>query len=164
MATRALLITAFLAVASSAGLQWVGLSAQTEAARQKESRQVLAELSTLVQRFATAPEKEKPAVAEHLAGMAERLSHEAKAERLASASRRVVALASFESGKEVREKELQERLRAELRGLLSEAESLESAALGRATWLSTVNQVLLVMAAMLCGLLLYRGRHARVTV
>ena len=163
MATRALLITAFMAVASSAGLQWVGLSAQTEAARQKESRQVLSELSTLVQRFATVPEKEKPAFAEHLTGMAERLSHEAKAERLASASRRVVALASFESGKETREKELQQRLRAELRGLLTEAESLESAALGRATWLSAVNQVLLLAAAVLCGLLLYRGRSARIT-
>jgi len=91
-----------------------------------------------------------------LTGMAERLSQSTRAESLASASRRVVALASYEDGKETREKELRERLRAEIRGLVSEAETLESAALNRATLFSTVNQALLVMAVLLCGFLVFR--------
>ena len=95
-------------------------------------------------------------MAEQLTGMAERLSQSTRAESLASASRRVVALASYEDGKETREKELRERLRAEIRGLVSEAETLESAALNRATLFSTVNQALLVMAVLLCGFLVFR--------
>ena len=155
-ASRVLLIGAFVAVASAAGLQWAGLSAQTEAARQQISRQALAEFSRVFAKYETAPVKEKPVVAEQLTGMAERLSQSTRAESLASASRRVVALASFEDGKETRERELRERLRAEIRGLVSEAETLESAALNRATFFSTVNQALLVMAVFLCGFLVFR--------
>lgn len=154
--SRVLIVGAFLAVASSAGLQWVGLSAQTEAVRQQISRQTLTEFSRVFARYETAPVQEKPAVAEQLTGMAERLSHSTRAESLASASRRVVALASYEDGTETREKELRERLRAEIRGLVSEAETLESAALNRATLFSTVNQALLVMAVLLCGFLVFR--------
>jgi hypothetical protein len=47
-------------------------------------------------------------------------------------------------------------LRAEIRGLVSEAETLESAALNRATLFSAVNQALLVMAVLLCGFLVFR--------
>lgn len=159
-----LLILAFVAVASSAGLQWVGLSAQSEAARHQVSRQTLSEFSSVLNRYETAPQKEKPAVAEHLTGMAERLSRSVKGESLASASRRVVALASFEDGKETREKELRERLRAEIRGLVNEADMLEAAALGKATFLSLVNQTLLLVAAVLCGLLAFGVRRTSSTV
>ena len=144
--SQVLLVGSFVAVASSAGLQCLGLSAQAEAARQQASRQALTDFSSVLNRFETAPAREKPAVAEHLAGMAERLPHQVKSESLASASRRVVALASYEAEAQAREKDLQERLRAEVRGLVNEAESLESA-----TWLGVVNQILLVMAAILCG-------------
>ncbi len=156
-------MAAFVAVASSAGLQWFGWSAQSEAARQQTSRQSLAELSSLLQRFEAAPATERPVVAEHMTGLAERLSKHARGEKLASASRRVVALASYEAGGEAREKELQERLRAEVRGLVSEAESAESAALDRATWLAAANQFLLAGAAVLCGLLAFRAKRAGAT-
>lgn len=156
-------MAAFVAVASCAGLQWFSWTAQTEAARQQTSRQSLAELSSLLQRFETAPKAERPVVAEHLTGVAERLSKGASGEKLASASRRVVALASYETGGEAREKELQERLRAEVRGLVSEAESAESAALGRAASLAAVNQMLLLGAAALCGLLAFRSRRSAAT-
>ena len=155
-ASRLLLIFAFAAVASSAGLQWVGLSAQSEASRQQVSRQTLSEFSTVLNIYETAPPKQRQEVAQQLTGMAERLSHSVKGESLASASRRVVALASFEEGREAREKELRERLRAEIRGLVNEADSLEMAALSRAKILSAVNQALLLAAAGLCGLLLFR--------
>ena len=46
--SRVLIVAAFVAVASSAGLQWVGVSAQAEAARQAASRQTLSEFSTLL--------------------------------------------------------------------------------------------------------------------
>ncbi len=158
--SRILLLTAFVAVASSAGLQWLGMSAQAEGARQKASRESLVEFTTLLQRFEAAPAKEKPQAASQLAGAAERLSQQVKGEELASASRRVVALASFETQAQTRDRELQERLRAEVRGLASEAESLETAAAGRAVWLSSLNQLLLVGAVALCGFLLFRGERA----
>ncbi|MFN0101515.1 MAG: hypothetical protein ACKV2U_05425 [Bryobacteraceae bacterium] len=158
--SQILLVVAFVAVASSAGLQWIGLSAQAEAARQQNSRQTLTEFSTLLNLFETAPEREKRAVAQHLTGMAERLSRQSNGESLASASRRVAALTSFETEAKVRDAELQERLQAEVRELVNEAEAMESAALGRATWLSTINQVLLVTAAVLCGMLAFRTRRS----
>lgn len=158
--SRILLVFAFAAVASSAGLQWVGLSAQSEASRQQLSRQTLSEFSTVLNIYETAPVKKRAEVAQQLTGMAERLSHSVKGESLASASRRVVALASFEEGKETREKELRERLRAEIRGLVNEADSLESAALSRAKILSAVNQGLLLLAAGMCGMLLLRLHQA----
>lgn len=148
-----LLVLAFLAVSSSAGLHWIGMSAQTEASRQQASRQTLAEFTAQLNRMETAPEAEKPKLAENLAGMAERFASEAKRESLASGSRRVVALASWEAERQTRDRELQERLKAEVRGLVNETESLESAALRRASWLGTVNQALLAGAAILCGFL-----------
>jgi hypothetical protein len=158
--SHVLMVGVFVAVASSAGLQWLGLSAQAEAVRQQASRQTLTDFSSLLHRFETATKREKPAVAEHLVGMAERLSRQVKGEALASASRRVGALASYEAETQVRDKELQERLRAEVRGLMNEAESLESAALGQATLFGVVNQILLVLAALLCGLAAIRARRA----
>jgi len=158
--SRWLLLGAFLAVASSAGLQWAGLSAQSEAVRQQASRQTLAEFSSALNRFESATPQERPAVAEHLTGMADRLSRQTWAESLAPASRRVAALTSYEARKDDHEKQIQDRLRAEVRGLVSQAESLEAAALGRATLLSTINQALLVLAAVLCGLLVFRTRRA----
>ena len=154
-----LLVAAFVAVASSAGLQWLGLSAQAEAARQLASRQSLAEFSGILARYEAATARDKPQAAVELAGAAERLSREAKGEGLASASRRVVALTSYENAAQAREIELQERLRAEVRGLLNETESLELAAIGRAVWLSSINQVLLVGTAILCGLLVFRKQR-----
>lgn len=156
--SKIILVAAFVAVASSAGLQWLGLSAQSEAARQQVSRQLLAEFSSLLGRFEAAPADEKAKVAAHLAGAAERLSQQVQGEGMASASRRVVALASFETAAQARDREIRERLRAEVHGLVSEAESLETAAIGRAVWLSSINQVLLVGVAVLCGLLMF-GRH-----
>ncbi len=158
--SQVLLFGAFLAVASSAGLQWLGLSAQAEAVRQQASRQKLTDFSSLVQRFETAAAGEKPAVAQHMAGMAQRLAEQIRGEALASASRRVVALASYEADAQTREKELQGRLKAEVQGLVNETESLESAALGQATWLGVVNQILLVMAALLCGVVAIRTRRS----
>ncbi len=146
-----------------AGLQWIGLSAQTEALRQQKARQALAEFSTLLNRLDTAPTGEKPAVAEHLTGLAEQMSRQVKSETLASASRRVVALVGYEKGTQQREKEMQDRLRAEVRGLVNEAESLESAALARAAWLSGIIQALLISAAVLCGFMALRGRQAPAT-
>jgi hypothetical protein len=161
--SQVLLIGAFVAVASSAGLQWLGLSAYAEAVRQQASRQKLADFSSLLHQFEIAPQREKSAVAEHLAGIAERLSHQVKGEALASASRRVEALASYEVKAQAREKELQERLRAEVRGLVNEAEFLESAALGRAQWLGTLTQIVLVLAAILCGVVAAGSRRTNLT-
>ena len=158
--SQVLLFGAFFAVASSAGLQWVGLSAQAEAVRQQTSRQTLTDFSSLLNRFESAPTVEKPVVAARLTGMAERLARQVKDEALASASRRVVALASYEAEAPAREKELQERLRAEVRGLVNESESLESAALGQATFFGVVNQIVLVLAALLCGAVAIKARRA----
>ena len=158
--SQVLLFGAFLAVASSAGLQWLGLSAQAEAVRQQKSRQTLTDFGKLLNRFEAAPVREKPVVAQQLAGMADRLSRQVKDEALASASQRVVALASYEAEAPAREKELQERLRAEVRGLVNEAESLESAALGQATFFGVVNQIVLVLAALLCGAVTIKARRA----
>ena len=158
--SHVLMVGLFLAVASSAGLQWLGLSAQAEAVRQQASRQSLSDFSSLLHRFETATKHEKPAVAESLVGMAERLSRQVKGEALASASRRVGALASYEAETQVREKEIQERLRAEIRGLMNEAESLESAALGQATLFGVANQILLVLAALISGLVAIRACRA----
>ena len=151
-------------MASSAGLQWLGASAQAEAVRQQASRQTLTDVSSLLNRFESAPTVEKPVVAAHLTGMAERLARQVKDEALASASRRVVALASYEEGTPAREKELQERLRAEVRGLVNESESLESAALGQATFFGVVNQIVLVLAALLCGAVAIKARRANLAV
>lgn len=159
--SRVLLVASFLAVASAAGLQWVGLAAQTEAVRQQASRRRLDEFSSILNNFASAPAKERPAMAGRLAEVAEILAQQIRGESLASASRRVVALASFEAGKEPREKELQERLRAEVRGLVSQAESLEMAALHRAKFLISINQILLVVAVVLCGAQWLRARQIR---
>lgn len=158
--SQVLLFGAFFAVASSAGLQWLGASAQAEAVRQQASRQTLTDFSSLLNRFESAPTVEKPVVAAHLTGMAERLARQVKDEALASASRRVVALASYEAEAPAREKELQERLRAEVRGLVNESESLESAALGQATFFGVVNQIVLVLAALLCGAVAIKVRRA----
>lgn len=98
-------------------------------------------------------------MAGRLAQVAEMLAQQIRGEALASASRRVVALASFEAGKEPREKELQERLRAEVRGLVSQAESMEMAALNRATFLSSINQAVLLIAVVLCGAQWVRARR-----
>ena len=162
--SQVLLFGAFFAVASSAGLQWLRLSAQAEAVRQQTSRQTLTDFSSLLNRFESAPTVEKPVVAAHLTGMAERLARQVKDESLASASRRVVALASYEAEAPAREKELQERLRAEVRGLVNESESLESAALGQATFFGVVNQIVLVLAALLCGAVAIKARRANLAV
>ena len=55
---------------------------------------------------------------------------------------------------------MQERLRAEVRGLVNESESLESAALGQATFFGVVNQIVLVLAA----LLVIKARRANLAV
>lgn len=157
--SRYLRVAAFVAVASSASVQWVGVSAQKEAVRQQVSRHSLAEFSNVLHRYDVAPEGEKGKVAESMVGLAERMSQQARGEKAASASRRVLALASYEDGKEAREKELAERLRAEVRGMAAEAESLESAALSRATMFGTINQALLFAAAILCGWVMFRGRR-----
>lgn len=162
--SQVLLFGAFFAVASSAGLQVARASAQAEAVRQQASRQTLTDVSSLLNRFESAPTVEKPVVAAHLTGMAERLARQVKDEALASASRRVVALASYEAGSPAREKELQERLRAEVKGLVNESESLESAALGQATFFGVVNQIVLVLAALLCGAVAIKARRANLAV
>lgn len=145
------LVLAFAAVAASAGLQWVEKSARAEAARRQASRQSVEQFSTLMQRFEDASARERPKVAEDLAGAAERLAEQTKIESLAAASRRVEALASFETQKQARQSDLQERLRAEIRELVSEAESMEASARGRATRLEIVHQLMLMVAAVLCG-------------
>lgn len=122
--SRALLLGSFAAVVSSAGLQWARLAAQTGAVRQQASRQRLNEFSSIFNHFGNTPAKERSATASRLAVVAENLARQFRGEALASASRRVVALASYEAGKEPTEKELQ---------LVKQAESLEMAALSRAT-------------------------------
>jgi hypothetical protein len=159
--SRILTLVCFLSVSSSAGLQWVGLAAQAEAARRHVSRQTLTEFGTLLTAMETASEEERAAAAARLAFIAERLAGQAREELLEEASRRVGVLASYQpSG----DKELRERLSGEIRGLVMEAEAVESQALGRATWLATINQLLLLLASAACGVLLFRcGRISRQT-
>ncbi len=75
----------------------------------------------------------------------------------------MAALASFEAETQAREKELRERLRAEVQGLVNEAEFLESAALGRARWLGSLTQAATVLAAILCGVVAVRTRRLNLT-
>lgn len=156
--SRVLILAAFVAVASSAGLQWVGVSAQAEAARQAASRQTLAEFSTLLTQYETTAGPQKKPLEQDLAGKAEQLTQKVRSEPLAAASRRVAALASYEASGD---RELQMRLRAEVRGLMSQAETMETAALGRAELLATVNAILMVTAAVLCGLVALQARRVR---
>jgi hypothetical protein len=125
-------------------LQWVGLSAQTEAARHQTSRQKLIEFSALLGRLDNTPEPEKAEVARQVSGMADNLV--LQDESLAQGSRRVVALASYENVS------VRERLRAEVRGLVGQAESLEAAALSRANWFVEASQLILFL-----GLALFAG-------
>lgn len=159
--SRVLIVAAFVAVASSAGLQWVSVSAQAEAARQASSRQTLAEFSTLLTQYESTAAPERTALEQDLAGKAEQLTRKVRSEPLAAASRRVAALASYEASGD---RELQSRLRAEVRGLMSQAENLESAALGRAELLATVNAILMATAAVLCGLAVLQVRRVRAEV
>ena len=153
-----LLPLAFAAVTSAAGLQWVGISANSEAVRQRASREKLSEFSALLTRLQNAPPADKPAAAEQLAGFADRLSAGARDEQLASASRRIAALTSFEAASA--DTAIQERLRDEIRSLVSETESLEGQALDRAAQLNLVNQFLMLIAAGMCGTLVVRFRRA----
>ena len=153
-----LIVAAFFAVASSAGLQWVSVSAQEEAARQAASRQTLAEFSTLLTEYERTAAAGRLALEQDLTGKAEQLPQKVRSEPLAAGSRRVAALASYEASGD---RELQSRLRAEVRGLMSQAESLETAALGRAELLGMVNGVLMATAAVLFGLALLQGRRVR---
>jgi phage host-nuclease inhibitor protein Gam len=122
-----------------ASLEWIG--------GQTVSPRAAAELSAEVHRLEAAPAGEQAAVAEQLSVMAEKL----KAEEVASASRRVAALASYEAAKDAA---LQERLRAEVRELAREAETLETETL----WWRTVNWLLLGGMAILCVLVTIRTR------
>jgi hypothetical protein len=133
-----ILIAGFFAVASTAGLQWIGGPAV--------SPRAAAELSAEVHRLETAPADERAAVAEHLTGMAEK----ANAETVAAASRRVAALASYETA----DVAMRERLRAEVRSLAQEAETLEMETL----WWRTANWLVLALAAILCGWMTVRTR------
>lgn len=159
-ASRLLLVAAFAAVASSAGLQWAGLLAQTEAARQRASRGSLQEFSAVLHSYQVAPTGRKPELAKQLTNLAEALTQKARGESVASASRRVGALASYEVRERSRESELQDRLRAEVRDLVSRADSMESVALQRAVLLGTINQVILCIGAVLSGLVLFKARRA----
>lgn len=161
-ASQLLLVVAFVAVSSAAGLQWAGMAAQGEAARQQASRQTLSDFAAQLSRLESASLPEKAKLAATLADMAERFARETNRETLASGSRRVVALASYEGEPQVRDRELQERLRAEVRGLVIETESLESAALSRANWFGSITQTLIAAAALLlCGILSIRWREHR---
>lgn len=140
---------AFAAVASSAGLQWVGLTAQTEAARHQTSRQKLAEFSSLLGKLDSAPEAEKAAVAKQVSGLADGLA--LQDEKLEQGSRRVVALASYEVAPD-ENITVRERLRAEVRGLVGQAESLEADALSRAHRFVASSQIILFL-----GMALFAG-------
>lgn len=147
--SRSLWLVAFAAVASSAGLQWIGLTAQSEAARHQTSRQKLSEFSSLLGKLDNAPEAEKPAVARQVSGLADSLA--LQDEKLDQGSRRVVALASYEVASDDNAT-VRERLRAEVRGLVGQAESLESDALNRANRFVTSSQIILLI-----GLALFAG-------
>ncbi|MBM3784905.1 MAG: hypothetical protein FJW30_11130 [Acidobacteria bacterium] len=146
---RWLLPVLFLTLASSAGLQWAGLSAQSEAARHHTIVQRLNDFSMLLLRIGSANEPERQRAAQQVSGYVDRLSTE---EKLRAGSRRVTALASYPDDS------VDERLRAEVRGLVSEAESLETAALRRANTYTLATQCLVVLTACVCGALLLRRK------
>jgi len=149
--SRLLWSVAFAAVASSAGLQWVGLTAQTEAARHQNSRQKLTEFSALLGKLDTASAPEKAEVAKQVSGLADSLA--LQDEKLEPGSRRVVALASYEVAPD-ENATVRERLRAEVKGLVGQAESLEADALSRANrFVSTSQIVLLLGMALFAGVL-----------
>lgn len=149
--SRLLWPVAFAAVASSAGLQWVGLTAQTEAARHQTSRQKLTEFSSLLGKLDSAPKEQKAAVAKQVSGLADNLA--LQDEKLEQGSRRVVALASYEVAPDDNAS-VRERLRAEVRGLVGQAESLEADALSRANRFVATSQVtLFVGMALFAGVL-----------
>ncbi|MBM3755173.1 MAG: hypothetical protein FJW38_14470 [Acidobacteria bacterium] len=147
--SRFLWTVAFAAVASSAGLQWVGLTAQSEAARHQSSRQKLSEFSSLLGKLDSAPEAEKAEMARQVSGLADNLA--LQDEKLEQGSRRVVALASYEIAPE-ENTTVRERLRAEVRGLVGQAESLEADALSRANRFVATSQI-----ALFAGLALFAG-------
>ncbi|MBM3788373.1 MAG: hypothetical protein FJW30_28895 [Acidobacteria bacterium] len=147
--SRLLWPVAFAAVASSAGLQWVGLTAQTEAARHQSSRQKLSEFSSLLGKLDSAPEAEKAAVARQVSGWADSLT--LQDEKLEQGSRRVVALASYEAAPD-ENVTVRERLRAEVRGLVGQAESMEAEALSRANRFVASSQIILLV-----GMALFAG-------
>jgi hypothetical protein len=122
----------------------VGLTAQSDAARYQNSRQKLSDFSALLGKLDSAPEAEKAAVARQVSGLADSLA--LQDEKLEQGSRRVVALVSYENVS------VRERLRAEVRGLVGQAESLEAAALSRANWFVEASQLILVL-----GLALFAG-------
>lgn len=140
---------AFAAVASSAGLQWIGLTAQTEAARHQTSRQKLTEFSSLLGKLDSAPVAEKAEVARQVSGLADNLA--LQDEKLEQGSRRVVALASYEVAPD-ENTTVRDRLRAEVRGLVGQAESLEADALSRANRFVATSQITLIV-----GLALFAG-------
>lgn len=154
---RLLMIASFLAVASSAGLQWAERSANVAAVEQQASRRSVSELSQLLQEIDAGGDADRPRLNERFAEAAERVGRHLRGDSLVSATRRVAVLSSAGTNEPIREKEMQDRLRAELRGLVREAEHLEASALGRAAWLSGLNQALLVLAAALCGLTLFQA-------
>lgn len=133
-----ILVVGFFAVASTASLQWIGGKTVTPRAA--------AELTAEVHRLEIAPAGERAAMAEHLTGMAEK----ANAETVAAASRRVAALASYESA----DAALRERVRAEVRGLAQEAETLEIETL----WWQTANWLALGGMAIVCGWMTVRAK------
>jgi hypothetical protein len=156
--SRLLTLVCFLSVSSSAGLQWVGLAAQAEAARRHVSRQTLTEFATLMTTMETSSEGERAAAAARLAFIAERLAGQGREDVLEAAARRVGVLASYQP---LPDEELLKRLSREIRGLVEEAEAVESAALGRATWLASINQLLLLVASTACGVMLLRSGRVR---
>jgi len=90
--------------------------------------------------------------------IAERLAGQGREDLLEAAARRVGVLASYQP---LPDEELLKRLSREIRGLVEEAEAVESAALGRATWLASINQMLLVVASAACGVMLLRSGRIR---
>lgn len=134
-----------LSLTSSAALQWAGLSAQSEAARHHNSAQKLNELSAIL----INPAAEETAVVQQAA---DKLNASIRDEKLVEAARRVSALASYPDAS------VRDRLRAEVRSLVHEAESMETAALSRATLYTWATEVLIVLAAGFCGLLWLRRR------
>lgn len=153
-----MILSAFVAVASSAGLQFAEVSAQEEATRQAASLQTLEEFSSLLARYEKLTETDRTAMEQDLAGKAAQLTVKVRNETMVAASRRVAALATYET---TGDRELQRRLRAEVRGLTSQAERLETAALGRAELLGTINAILMATAAVLCALAALHARRAR---
>lgn len=156
--SRWLLPVAFAAVSSSAGLQWFGLKANREVARQRASREALVEFSALLARYESAPPKQRPVAARELTSFAERMPAVLRDDYLASAYRRVLALTSFEANSSQADQAIQERLRDEIRGLIARTETAESIALRRATQAGTANQMLAFLAMGTLGFGLLRVR------